>query len=353
MKEMQRNLIVGLFVLCGLAALGALVVLFGQGYTLKTPENLLTIRFQSANGIRQDTLVTIGGLEVGRVYSVAFVDPNRFDAGVSVKVSIDPRYVIRRGSRAVTSEPGLGMGRPPIEIIPGPPSEPPLAADEPIPGRVATAVESLIPPSVIATLDKTATQLGEAAAALTPVLGDMHEVLQARTPAAVDQPGGPPGNLSSAMARFDASLKHINLVLGDPAVQSNLKTSIDNVHQMTEDGKVLAAQLKDASTEIRGLTTDTKSLVGKMETTVDHADAHMTDISKALVGDLEIASAVLTRFDQMMASANRGEGTLGKFIKDDRLYEAMTLTFRRLAETVEEYKLLAKQWQEGKIRVAF
>lgn len=355
MKETRRNLVVGIFVLCGLGALGVLVVLFGQGYSLslRKPENLVRIQFESATGIRADTLVTIGGLEVGRVYKVEFADPARFDAGVDVWVSINPPYVIRQGSRAYTSEPGLGMGRPPIEIIPGPAEAPPQSPDEPIPGRVAKAVESLIPPSIIATLDKTATQLGEAAAALTPVLNDMHEIMMPRTPATVDTAGGPPGNLSSAMARFDASLRHFNEVLGDPAVQSHLKTSIENIRTMTEDGKTLAADLKVASSDIRSLTGDAKVLVGKMTSTVENADTQITGISRALIGNLELASAMLTQMNTMMESAIRGEGTLGKFVKDDRLYESMTLTFRRLAETVEEFKLLAKEWQEGRIRVAF
>ena len=38
-------------------------------------------------------------------------------------------------------------------------------------------------------------------------------------------------------------------------------------------------------------------------------------------------------------------------VSDDRLYESMTLAFRRLAETVEEFKVLIKDWQQGKIKV--
>jgi hypothetical protein len=54
-----------------------------------------------------------------------------------------------------------------------------------------------------------------------------------------------------------------------------------------------------------------------------------------------------------VASMNiqRGEGSLGKFVQDERLYESMVLTFERLTETIEEFKVLVKDWQKGKIRV--
>ena len=48
--------------------------------------------------------------------------------------------------------------------------------------------------------------------------------------------------------------------------------------------------------------------------------------------------------------ADRGEGTLGRLLMDDRLYESLVLTFRRLAETVEEFRLLVKDWQRRGVK---
>lgn len=355
MNELRRNVVVGLFVLAGLGAMGVLIVLFGQDTSWGMPKgaNLLDIRFETAPGIKPGTVVSVGGVDMGRVRSVEFVDRDHFEKGVSVIAQLEAGVRLRAGTRAQTVEPGMGMGRPPIELIPGPPEGPYLAGGAIIQGRMAKAVESLIPSTVVATFDKTATQLGDAAAALTPVLQDMHELLQSRDVAAVDRPGGPPGNLSSAMTRLDATLKHFNTVLGDPQTQSRLNESIANIHAMSEDGKALAASLRQAVEDARGVVNETRTLVAKGATTMDTVNESTEKVSRALLSNLEQISTILTEVEGIARAANAGEGSLGKFVRDERLYESMVLSFRRLADTVEEFKLLVKQWQEGKIRVAF
>jgi ABC-type transporter Mla subunit MlaD len=353
MYETRRNVLVGLFVLCGLGALGALVILFGQGYGfgLKSTAYMINIRFDYAAGVKEGTLVTIGGIEVGRVHSVNFVNPERFDAGVNVAVRMDSRFRIPKGSTARTSEPGLGMGRPPIEIVPGPTGGPALASGDIIPGRMNKMMESLIPPGVVSTFDRTATQLGEAASALKPVLDDMHEILQPRTPGNVDVPGGPQGNLSSAMARLDAALKNVNTVLADPSVDSKLRSAVDNIHTISEDGKAMAADLKVAAADAKEITAGAKELVTKVGGAVDRADQRVDEVSRSLRSSIELASEFLTQLNAIANKANRGEGTIGMLVSDDRLYESMTLAFRRLGEAVEEFKVLIKDWQQGKIKV--
>src|SRR5262245_36953757 len=96
MHEARRNILVGLFVLFGLGAMATMVVLFGQGYGfgLKSTAYMINIRFDHAAGVKEGTLVTIGGIEVGRVHAVSFVNPQRFEDGVNVAVRMDSRFRI-------------------------------------------------------------------------------------------------------------------------------------------------------------------------------------------------------------------------------------------------------------------
>lgn len=353
MRESRQSFWVGLFVLVGLVALCALIVLFGRAgfWTRAADAYVLNVRFERAPGIRVGTLVTIGGIQVARVSDVRFVDRTRFDEGVNVEIAFEPGTELHQGTRAKTSEPGLGMGRPPIMIVPGPTDAPVLATGEPIPGEISSAVESLIPKAIVANFDRTATRFGEAAAALTPVLNDLHEVLQPRDLAVIDQPGGPPGNLASAVTRLDAGLKHFNDVLGDPEVKSRLRESVDNIYAMTQDGKVALTDFKAAASDIRTAAEKANTLVEKAAETVTHIDEHAEHVARSLTEDLEIASRFLTRLNSVIEKVDRGEGTIGRLFLDDRLYESLVLTFRRLAETTEEFRLLVKDWQKGKIRI--
>lgn len=353
MRESRQTFWVGLFVLVGLGALGSLIILFGQAgfLTRRAGAQVVDVRFNQATGIRTGTTVTAGGIQVGRVIGVDFVNPDRFDEGVNVQVILDKGRVLRRGSRARTSEPGLGMGRPPIVIEPGPHTEPVLGAEEYIRGEISPAMESLIPKAIVDNFDKTATQIGEAAAALTPVLEDLHEVLQPRDVREVDIPGGPAGNLATAVQRLDSAFKHFNDVLGDPEVKSRLRDSVDNFHIITQEGKVVVADLKEAAADARTTAGEAKEMIANANDTIGRIDGRVDRVARSLTEDLEIASRFLTRINSLVEKADRGEGTVGRLFTDERLYESLVLTFRRLAETVEEFRLLVKDWQKGKVRI--
>lgn len=356
MRQSRESFWVGLFVLVGLAALGVLVVMFGRtGIGLRQVTGYsLNIRFDRAPGIRPGSIVTLGGIPVGRVSAVDFFNPQKFEEGVLVSVIFDkPEYRFNEGTAARTNEPGLGEGRPPIVIIPGPSGAPLLESGSFIRGTISSAMESLIPPEIVNNFDRARQKIEDAAAALTPVLNDLHLILQPRQVAEVDAAGGPPGNLSSAVQRLDAGLKHFNEVLGDPEVKSQLRSAIANFHGMTEDGKVMVTEMKQAATDARATVEGAKGLIQTTTEAVSRIDGNVDRVSRTLISNLEIASSALTNLNAMLERAERGEGTVGLMFRDNRLYEAMLLTFRRLAETTEEFRTLVKDWQKGKVRVAF
>lgn len=356
MNELRRNLVVGLFVLFGLSALATLIIMFGQQPTWLTRRDAysLNIHFDSASGIRPGTIVTVGGITVGRVLEVAFRDPGRFHLGVNVLVQFDRTYPLRQGTYARTTEPGLGAGRPPIILVPpGDDAGDVLPSGATIRGELIPAVDALFPATVRANFETTAQRIGEAAAALTPVLEDLHEIFQPRQVAEVDRPDGRPGNISTAVARLDQTFKHFNDVLGDPNVQSNLKKSLENIHVATEDARQVAADFKSVASEARQLSAQAGEFLGQAQNTLTRIDENVERISRDLTNVLGQGSQLLDQATTLARRANAGEGTLGKFFTDDRLFESMVLTFRRMAETVEEFKVVAQEWQKGRIRVAF
>lgn len=361
MQETRRNVMVGLFVLCGLGALAAIVLLFGRGpaWMLGSRTYAVYVDFrapsgepQAATGVRNGTLVTVFGKEIGRVARVSFVDESQVHLGVRVELAIETGFRLPEGSRVKTIEPGLGMGRPPLEIVPGPQGAPPLAAGATVPGEMTTAMESLIPPSIVTTVETTARQLGEAAAAMTPVLQDVHEMIRPRTAAEVDQPGGPPGNLATAASRLDSTLKHFNDVLGDPEIKSNVRLTIDNFRQISEDGKSTAATIRTAADDARTAVASFRSFADEGRASLSKLDGHVERIANGTLDVLRPMAGAATEMQTTLRDVNAGEGTLGRLIRDNRLYEAMVLTMGRLAETIEEARLLIKEWQKGRIKVA-
>ena len=355
MRQSRESFWVGLFVLVGLGALGVLVILFGrEGLWMRSAEGYtLNVRFERAPGIRRGSIVTVGGIPVGRVKDVGFFNPEKYEDGAVVGIVFDePDFRFHVGTRARTNEPGLGEGRPPIVLVPGPSDGPMLESGAYITGDISSAMESLIPPEIVSNFDRARQKIEDAAEALTPVLKDLHEIMRPRDVAQVDAVGGPPGNLASAIQRLDAVLKHWNDVMGDPEIKSHLRTSIENFYSMTEDGKVMVSEMKQAAADARATVEGAKGLIQTTNDAVMRIDGNVDRVSRTLITNLEIASSVLTHVNALMEKTERGEGTMGMMFRDNRLYEAMLLTFRRLAETTEEFRTLVKEWQKGKVRVA-
>jgi phospholipid/cholesterol/gamma-HCH transport system substrate-binding protein len=177
-------------------------------------------------------------------------------------------------------------------------------------------------------------------------------MLEPRSPDEVDTPGGVAGNLASAATRLDALLKHFNAVLGDPDQQSRLIATLDNVHSMSADGREMMVNLKRASTEAEAIIGRTGTVVDKVDTTLDNLDRHVAEVARVTITDLEKAGRVIDQLQSAATDLAQGDGTVGKLLRDDRLYEAAVLTARRLAAVIEDFGELIKEWRQGKIRIA-
>lgn len=371
MEEGRRNLTVGIFVLCGLLALAILIVQFGRGPTwlMQGGTYPIHVHFNEVTGIRAGNLVTAKGIKIGSVDSVELLTPTELaagagareedririvarDAGVDVVLAIDKRYQIPTGSSAQATEPVLGQGRPPIEIIPGPSDAPPLAAGASIEGRVRRAIESIFPSGVVTTFESTARQIGDAAEALTPVLDEVKSILEKRSPAAVDQPGGPQGNLSSAVARLDASLKHFNDVLGDEKVKSQLRQTVANVEDMSVKGKKVMEDLENAAGQAKEVMGDARQFMAKADDTLATIDGRVNEVSRALMASMDRADRFLDHLNTIGQQVTSGQGNLGQLLMDSKLYEALTLTADRMSQAADELRALIAEWRAGKIRVA-
>ncbi|MDX2199681.1 MAG: MlaD family protein [Phycisphaerae bacterium] len=355
MQSLRRDVLVGVFVLLGLGGLGALAVLFGQNPTWLATSNTyaLEIQFPAAGGIRAGNVVTVNGIQVGRVMEVGLFDAARLDADYNVRVlvAIDTKYTIPDGSTAVTNEPVFGQGRPEIRIEPGPSTNAALGPGARITGRVLGAVESIFPSNLVSTVTNTAEQIRQTGRALDPVLTDLHEILGQRTPAQADAMGEGRGNLSTAVARFDQLMASMTNLIGEPQTQSQLRDTITNLYRATEDGKEIAAKLKTATDEATALIAEARKSLGTVERTFANADARVTELGGRFNQGFGKLDTLLDGLNRVVIPLSRGEGTIGRLLTDNDLYEALVMTMQKLTATLTEYQALAREWQKGRVRV--
>ncbi len=85
MRDKRLEFGVGLFVLLGLAAVIYMTIKLGAGDFIGTDTYHLEARFANTGGLNKGSLVTIGGVKVGRVEGIR-LDPSDYSAIVDISV---------------------------------------------------------------------------------------------------------------------------------------------------------------------------------------------------------------------------------------------------------------------------
>lgn len=346
MNERRQDLMVGLFVVIGMVALGVLVVLFGEApHWLTGKRYAIRISFTTLSDVQEGTEVTMNGISVGRVSTIEFKDSKYPEHGTYVYVQVDPQYQIPLASTARVRPAAIGFGR--SDILIEVPAETtgfvPQDGSAIIAGRMGSPLDAFFPQSVIATFEKTAGQIGDLAEELTPVAADLHEIMQLRTIEAVDRAkaegGTLPPNLYTSIERLYHVLTHVDQVLGDPEVQSNLRVTIDNLRKATEEAVV-------AMRDVREFTQRGGAIGDKLEKTLDTAQASIDTVTRKLARNLDQLSDVLEQLDKASRTVAVGDGTIGKILRDPKLYDEMVETVKRLQVAIDDLRGLIQQLRE-------
>jgi len=261
-RSHNRELWVGLFVIVGIAAV--LLALFTlTSASMFRGRYVVTTQLPDAGGIRKGDPVQMRGVNVGRIQKF------RIDQqGVAVRLEIEGEYSIPNDSRVVLKSASL-LGGMVADIVPGT-STTFLRGGETMPGtRPAGAFDSA----------------ADIASQAQKTLGRVQDLLSQKT---VE-------NVQSSTVELNGLLKQLSAVTAEQrkeliALTTSLRKSAEGMEKVTS-----GPELQDTVKRLDALT---KKLDG-LTASLDRSSQSM----ETILGRIE-----------------RGEGTLGKFSKDDALY---------------------------------
>jgi phospholipid/cholesterol/gamma-HCH transport system substrate-binding protein len=214
---------IGWFVLVAVAGILAALVNLGikQGVLRQTtPLYFIT---DTGNGIRQGMAVKLSGFRIGKVDSLKLTN----EAQVRVELRIDSEYMqwVRRDSRARLASEGL-IGDAIIDIPPGSPTAPPLAANDAISFEREGGISTVV--------DKLYDQVG-------PLIQDIRQLTQY-----LNNPDGDVKQslhrLNTAMAELNGSLKRIDRILA--AAEKDMPATLRSTRETVEGGKKVVDSLQ-------------------------------------------------------------------------------------------------------------
>jgi len=288
---------VGLVVALAVAAFGFGLFLIGSNLGRGSTYRVYAV-FDDATGLGVRSRVQIAGIPVGQV-DVVELDQRTAKAKVWLKIRRE--FVLHRdASIAKRSESILGDYL--LDVSPGSPSEPPLKDGDEI--RIVIRQPSMN--DVFQSLNKIAGDISDITGNLRKVLGgaEGEDNLRTLTSRLLRISEGIERIVDQTGAKLDATLTNFQRFSGDLAHLSS-----------TEQGDIVAIlqNTRDATRDARDILRTIGDAVGSTQ------QGELKEGVKSLKSNLAKLDASLTNVQEITDKINKGQGTVGHLINDDKL----------------------------------
>lgn len=292
-------MIVGAFVIVGVMIFAYMIFLFGELPVVMTKFTSYNIRvkFPFAPGVEQNTPVRYCGYQVGRVTYVSPPMPENKDGKLIHQVTVT--MAISRDYAAIPANVQVklfrrGMGSSYIEL-----STIPMSGDD------------------FARLDP---QFLQGGMELQGISGATNELL----------PEELQDKIETFFVKVTQLVDNTNEIVGDPQNRANLKNSLANLSKVTEESVATLQQIKEFSTT---------------------ANQKLAVVSDSVLQTSEELGETLIEMRRVLNKINNGQGTVGKLINDDKLYENLLDSSEELKASLEKMKKTLEKTSRSGIRV--
>lgn len=269
-----------------------------KGENLLDSSKKITAIYDNVEGLTPSAAVTINGHKIGKVQSIKFT--NDRSGKLSVIMLIDNDFEFSINSKAQLYEAGL-IGGKAIAIIPAFDGAPAVKSGD----FLATDVK----PGLTELVNQRLTPLQE--------------------------------KIEIMMVNADSLLINLNDVF-DVKTKKNIQRSISEL-----SGTI--ASFKSTSEALNGMLVDNKSAIGETLTNFNKISSDLTTLSSSLAAsDLDSIMAnlksTIVNFDQLLSRIEKGEGSVGKLMKDEAIYDNLEGATKQLEELLEDIKLNPKRY---------
>jgi len=286
----------------GILAIGAILLLifgysFLKGTNLLEKNNEYFVKYENVEGLAKAAPVTINGLTVGKVQDITFSNKKGW---LIVKFAIDREVTFSKNSMVRIYSAGL-IGGKSLAVYP----------------------------------DYTASDIAKSGDTLR---GETEDSMLS----AVSKALGPlEKKVNNTLATVDTLLLNVNDIIDDET-RKNLKESIANLN----------VTLNSFSGVSQNLNNILASNSGKLDNTFTNLDKTAGNLSRLTdsLAQLETGKLVtelqdvVSRIDRIVANVDEGNGSIGKLLKDETLYNNLEGASRQLEQLLQDVKLNPKRY---------
>jgi len=254
--------------------------------------------YDNVEGLAPSTPVTINGLNVGRVQDITFTDDG--SGKLLVKLVIEEEFDFSKNSEAQLYEAGL-IGGKAIAIIP--------AFDN---------AENAVKGTYLK---------GTVKAGLSELVNQRLTPLQEK--------------LETTIVSADSLLININRVFDD-RTRANLRNSIAELNTTISSFRTTSESLNDL---VAGNKDKLKSTLNNIENISGNLSQITDSIAKAnLAGTIQQLKSTITNFNSILVTIENGEGSMGKLMQDEGLYNNLEGATKEMEALLKDIKLHPKRY---------
>jgi phospholipid/cholesterol/gamma-HCH transport system substrate-binding protein len=294
--KISREIKTGIIVIGGI-----LLFLMGFSYLKSTSlfDNSKTFyaEYQNVGGLQSGTPITINGYTVGKVQEIKFKDNS---GKLVVSFSVNNDFEFSKNSKAELFDTGI-IGGKGIQIIPVFDGAPMAESGQTLTSSTKPGLTELVQQNLTPLQNK----IEGAVTNADSLLINVNQVLDAKTKQDLRQSIS---GLNNLVKSFQASANSLNGILAQN--KEELEGSIKNINTITTNFSKLSDSIANA-----GL----PKAIRSMEST-------------------------LANLDIMLAKMEKGDGSMGKLMNDEELYENLANSSRELELLLQDFRLNPKRY---------
>ncbi|MBN2021683.1 MAG: MCE family protein [Pirellulales bacterium] len=313
---------VGVMVLSTFLIAAILILLLGNRPTLFQRTYTLYIDFADAPSVTKNTPVRKSGILIGRVTDVKLLS----EGGVRVTAGIHEGVRLAKNEKCEVQSTLLGDAEIRFKLPPGKQaSEASIQPGSAIRGDMAADPIQVVGElqhslsGAINSVSDTSRDLGE----VVRKVGTMLDKNERQITEIIDE-----ANATLKMVRN--TVEFTNDLLDDPEYRDQLKEQVRQVPRMFEDARNTIADLRqtmESMNRTMGLVDDNLENVKRFTEPLGDNGVKMVEQMNESIARL---NSVMGRLDTFTASVENNQGSLGKLLNDEELYNNLSRTARRM-----------------------
>lgn len=269
-----------------------------KGENLLNSSRKITAIYDNVEGLIPSAAVTINGHKIGKVQDITFTEDG--SGKLEVLMLIDSNFKFSKNSTAELYESGL-IGGKAIAIVPANDG-----AENVISGDV---LRSEIKPGLTDLVNQRLTPLQQKIEKVMEstdvLLANINSVFDEKTKSNIR---GSFSQLEQTIASFESTSNALNALLQDN--KTSITTTLDNFSNISENLSEVSSNLAEA---------DLKQTINGLQSTISN-------------------------FDQFLKNIEKGEGSIGKLMKDEGLYNNLEGALGQMEALLEDMKLNPKRY---------